>query len=207
MSEVETVLFDIGKTKEILTASVGSLSRLYPAPKTGDIVFYKEVPNADPKLPSIKVPLAKAQLPAQKPGPFLILINRNPPGAELEFSTLVIDHSLEKFPANTYRVYNYSKRRLAVRLANVNAVLNSGQSESIPYPNARKAWLKVAADEKEEGWLLVSSSPQPVGANTRTTVFLVDLKPSVLDPDPKGIMDRQMRERIYTDDAGVQHVR
>ena len=206
MAQVETFFFDVEKKKEQLNACVGSLSRLYPAPKNREIVFYAEVPNADPKLPPAKVPLSKAVLPPHNPGPFLILLRKNPGGSELKFTTLVIDNSLESYPANTYRVFNFSKRRLAVRLAEKNLVLASGQSQTVPYPDTRKAWLQVAADENGAGWLLVSSSAQPVGTNSRTTVFLVDLAASEFDPNPKGIIARRMRETIITDDKGVQHV-
>ena len=206
MSGLETFFFDVDKKKEVLNACVGAFSRLYPAPKSRDVIFYMEVPNADPKLPPVKVPLAKAILPAQNPGPFLILLTKNPAGAETKFSALVIDNSLEAYPKNTYRVFNFSKRRLAVRLAEKSLVLVSGQSQEVPYPDTRKAWLQVAADENEAGWLLVSSSAQPVGTNTRTTVFLLDIAPSELDPNPLGIIARRMRETIITDDKGVQHV-
>ena len=206
MSKVETLLFDTGKTTEVINAGIGSFSRLYSAPKSLAVTFYKQAANPDPKLPPIKTPLAKAQLPAGKPGPFLILLNRNPAGAELDFSTLVIDSSLEAFPAKTYRVFNYSKRRLAVRLADTNIALSTGESDLVPYPATRKAWLQVAADEKNDGWLLVSSSPQVVGDHSRTTIFLVDITPSDRDPNPKGIVARRIRETITTDDKGVQHL-
>lgn len=207
MAEVETLLFDVDKEPKYLTANVGKMSSLYPAPKSGDVVFYKESPNPDPKLPPIKTPLAKAHLPTGSIGPFIILIIPNSEGSILKFSTVVLDHSLEKFPANTYRVYNYSKRQLAVRLADIDLLLNTTESSSVPYPDSNKAWLKVAANDQDEGWLLVRSSPQSVSANTRTTIFLVDLKPTPRSPNPLGIMDRRMKERIYTDEDGRQYVR
>lgn len=207
MTDLATLFYDADKTKEIVNAGVGSFSRIYTAPKNRLVVLYTEVPNADPALPPKKVILAKAQLPAQKPGPFLIMLNKNPAGAEMEFSTMVLDHSLEAHPAQTYLVFNFSKRRLAVNLADTNLVLSTGQSEKVAYPDTRKAWLKIAADEQTDGWLLVSSSPHAVGANTRTTVFIVDIPPSERDPNPKGIVARRIRETIYTDDAGVHHVR
>ena len=206
MSQVETLFFDAGKTRETINAGIGSFSRLYPAPKSLTVTFYKEVPNPDPKLGSLRVTLAKAQLPAGKPGPFVIILNRNPAGSELDFASLVLDASLDAFPAKTYRVFNYSKRRLAVRLADVNLVLSTAQSDFVPYPATRKAWLQVAADEKNDGWLLVSSSAQAVGANSRTTIFLVDIAASDRDPNPKGIVARRIRETIVTDDKGVQHI-
>lgn len=206
MSGVETFFFDVEKKQEVLTPGVGSFSRLYPSPKNREVVFYTMAANPDPKLPPVKVSVAKAQLPGQKPGPFLIVLAANPATAELKFSALVIDHSLEAHPANSYRVFNFSKRRLAANVAGVKMVLPTGQHENAPYPNSRKAWIQIAADEKDDGWLLVSSSPHPVGVNSRTTIFLVDITPSERDPNPKGIVARRIRETIITDDKGVQHV-
>jgi hypothetical protein len=206
MSAVETFFFDIDKTQETLNAGVGSFSRLYPVPRNREVVFYKEVPDSDPAKPPVKAPLAKSRIPAGQPGPFLILLSRNPAGSTLEFSTLVIDQSLTAHTSGTYRVFNFSKRRLAIRLADADMILSTGQSDKVPYPDSRKAWLKVAADEKDDGWLLVSSSPHVVGSNSRTTIFLVDIPPSERDPNPKGIVARRIRETITTDDKGIQHV-
>lgn len=207
LSGVVTFLFDVEKKQEVLNPGAGSFSRLYPSPKDREIVFYREVPNADPKLPPTKAPVAKAKLPPQKPGPFLIMLVNNPAGSELEFNALVIDHSLEAHSANSYRVFNFSKRRLAVNIADTKLLLDGGRNETAPYPASRKAWLQVAADEKADGWLLVSSSPHPVGSNSRTSVFLVDIAPSERDPNPKGIVARRIRETITTDEKGIQHVR
>lgn len=207
MSDVETFLFDIDKKKETLYATIGAFSPLYVAPKSREVLFYKEVPNPDPKLPPLKVPLAKAQLPANNPGPFLILVYPSPSGSPLPLQTLVINNSLKDYPANSYRVFNFSKRRLAVNLAEQNLVLDTRQSAQVPYPNTRKAWLKVAAAENDGSWLLVNSGTHAVGTDSRTTIFLVDIPPSTLDPDPKGIVARRIRETIVTDDQGIQHLR
>ncbi len=203
---VETFLFDVEKKKEMLSAAAGSFSRLYPAPKNREVLFYREVPHPDPQRQPVKTPVARAKLPAQ-PGPFLILLVKNPPGAELAYQTAVFDQSLDAHPASTYRVFNFSKRRLAVNIADTQMVLPTHEHQTAPYPATRKAWLQVAADEQPDGWLLVSSSPHPVGTNSRTTIFLVDIAPSALDPNPKGIVARRIRESIYTDDQGAQHVR
>jgi hypothetical protein len=207
MTDVASVLYDVEKKQEVVNAGVGTFSRIYDAPKNREVVLYTEIPNPDPSLPPAKVVVAKALLPAGKAGPFLIMLNKNPPGSEHEFSSLVIDHSLETHPIKTYLVFNFSKRRLAVSLAEKNLVLTTGASDLVSYPDSRKAWLKVAADEKSDGWLLVSSSPHAVGTDTRTTIFLVDIPPSPLDPNPKGIVARRIRETVYTDDSGVQHIR
>jgi hypothetical protein len=207
LSGVVTFLFDIDKKKEVLSPGAGSFSRLYPAPKNRTIVFYQETPASDPKLPPAKTPVARATLPAEKSGPFLIVLAPGAPGAELPFNTLVIDHSLEAHPVGSYRVFNFSKRRLAVNLADVKMVLAPGEHGAAPYPAAKKGWLQVAAEENQSGWLLVSSSPHPVGIGCRTTVFLVDIAPSPQDPDPKGIIVRRINESTYADAAGALHLR
>lgn len=208
MADTATFLFDVENKQETLYATAGAFSRLYPSPPTRELVFYKQEPNPDPRLPALKVPLARAIIPAG-PGPFLVLLASAGPGAPLPFQTRVIDHSLAQHPPGTYRVFNFSRRRLAVNLADVKFILARGQEERAPYPPTRKAWLQVAADEGRNGWLPVSGSPHVVGAATdsRTTVFLVDIPPSELDPAPKGIVVRRIRESITTDEAGVRHVR
>lgn len=206
MSDVETFLFDIEKKQETLYASLGAFSPLYSAPASRELLFYKEEPNPDPKLPPRKVPLAKATLPSNNPGPFLIIIHRTNTGAPLPYEAVVIKHSLADHPVNTYRVFNFSKRRLAVNLADQNLILTRGESRQVSYPNTRKAWLKVAANEDGDNWLLVSSSPHVIGTDSRTTIFLVDISASELDPNPKGLIARRIRETITTDDKGIQHV-
>jgi hypothetical protein len=207
MSNVETFFYDVEKNQEQLNVGLGSLSQLYPAPESRVVTFYKVSPNPVPLQPPLKVPLARSVLPGQSIGPFLIILDRNPSGSGLEFSSLVVETSLEKFPANTYQVFNYSRRRLAVQLSETNFLVARGESRIVPYPNTRKAWLKVAAEESADDWLVVSGSPHPVGMNTRTTIFLVDMPTSEEGLVSKGIVVRRIRENIFTDEKGVQHVR
>ena len=219
VSGLQSLFFDVDKETKYVTASAGSLSRLYPAPKNRKVVFFQETPNPDPKLPPIKTLLARAQLPAGSPGPFIILINRNSRGDGPKFNTMVLDHSLDEFPAKTCRVYNFSKRQLAVRLDETNMLLAKFESGSAPYQNASgtdsssgaggpvKIWIKVGVKAPDGNWLVVRSVSQTVGSNSRTTMFIVDLRPSEHGPDPLGVIVRPVRERIYTDPEGVQHVR
>ena len=211
MTQVETLLFDVGKTTETINAGVGSFSALYPAPRDGAVVFYQKVPAADPALPPIKKPLAQVRLPAAKPsappGPFLIILDRGAPGAAVAFDARVIDASLEAHPAGTYRVFNFSRRRLAVNLADTKLLLERGANQNAPYPSSRKAWLQVAVEKPAAGWILVSSSAHPVAPDSRTTVFLVDVAASERDPDPEAIVVRRIRETIATDATGARQIR
>ncbi len=205
LNDLTSLFYDSNGKKEVLRIGIGTFTRLYPAPRNRKVELYTEQPNPDLTKPPIKAPLAIATLPEGE-GPFLIILYENIEDSGLKFKTLVIDHSLSAHPPDNYRVYNFSKRKLAVNLADQSMLLNRGQSETVPYPDTRKAWLKVAADQEDDGWLLVTSSPHVVGNNSRTTIFLVDLPVTERDPDPKGIAVRRMKERITTDELGVQHL-
>lgn len=206
LADFATLFYDINGEKEIIDVGLGTFSQLYPASADRKLVFYREEQNPDPSLPPIKVPIAKATLPGSE-GPFLVLLLDTPSSEGLEHSTAVIKHSLNAHPANTYRVFNFSKRRMAVRLADKDMLLSRGESDTVAFPNTRKAWLKVAADNKDSGWLVVTSSSHNVGSDARTTVFIVDIPASKRDPNPKGVVVRRMRERITTNEFGEQYVR
>ena len=206
LADTTSVFYDDDDKKKLLHVGIGTFTRLYPAPRDRKVELYTEEPNPDPSKPPIKVPLARAILPAGE-GPFLVILYQNRNESGLTYNTTVIDHSLSAHPADNYRVFNYSKRNLAVQLADKEFLLKKGQSANVAYPNARKAWLKVAADDREDGWLVVKSSPHVIGNNSRTTIFLVDLPSTPRDPDPKGIAVRRIKERITTDEFGEQHIR
>lgn len=206
LTDTTSVFYDGEDEKETLRIGIGTFTRLYPAPRDRKVELYTEESNPDPTKPPIRVPLAKATLPSGE-GPFLVILYQNRDGSGLTYDTTVIDHSLNAHPTDNYRTFNYSKRNLAVQLAEKEFLLKKGQSENVPYPNTRKAWLKVAADDQKNGWLVVTSSPHVVGNNSRTTIFLVDLPSTERDPDPKGIAVRRIKERILTNEFGEQYVR
>lgn len=206
LSDFATLFYDIDGEKEVIDVGLGTFSPLYPAPTNRQLMFYREEPNPDPTKPPIKAPIARASLPGGQ-GPFLVLLLDGPSPEGLQYRTFVIDHSLNAHPANSYRAFNFSRRRMAVKLADKDMLLDRGQSDTVKYPSTRKAWLKVAADDEDEGWLVVTSSSHNVGSDSRTTVFIVDLPSTERDPDPKGVVVRRMRERIATDEFGEQYVR
>lgn len=208
MSGVHTLLFDVEGKPQTLTAGAGSFSRLHSAPPDRGLVFYRLVPAPDPASPPVKVPLARVRLPASpREGPFLVVLFKNPAGAETEFGGLVFDHSLEAHPENTYRVFNFSRRRMAVNLGESRMILACGGHDTAPYSGERNTWLRVAAEEAPDDWLLVSSGAHSVGAGTRTTIFLVDIPAAASGPAPKGIIARHLREVVYVDEKGAPHVR
>jgi len=207
LAETAALFYDAGHAKMRINAGIDAFSSLLPAPADREIVLYTETPATAPGQPPAKTALARARLPGSGLGPFLIVLHPNPRGADLKFGSLVIDQSLEAHPPQTYRVFNFSRRRLAVNLADKNLLLASRESGLVPYPKGRKAWIKVAANTTGNDWLLVRSSSHPVGPGTRTSVFLLDIPPTPDVPNPTGVIIRRIRETITTDEAGTPHVR
>lgn len=204
--ETAALFYDAGPAKTRINAGIDAFSTLHSAPASREIVLYTEIPAPEPGRPPVKQPLARTRLPAASLGPFLVVLY--PGGVSgLKFDSFAIDQSLDAHPAQTYRVFNFSKRQLAVNLADQNLLLAPRESGRVPYPNDRKAWIKVAASTAGNDWLLVRSSSHPVGPGTRTCVFLMDIPPTEDVPNPTGVVIRRIRETITTDEAGVQHVR
>lgn len=206
MASISNFFYENDGEKERIYATPSNFSPLYTAPEDRQLIFYNEVPSPKANEPKIKVIVAKIKLPAGE-GPFLIILKPDESSPGSLFDSYVIDHSLSAHPGNVFRTFNFSKRRMAVQLADQNILLNKGSSETVPYPDNGKAWLKVAADSEGEGWLKVKSMPYSVGSNSRTTIFIMDIPPSERDPNPKGVSVRKVRERIYEDEFGVQRIR
>lgn len=207
LAESASFFHDLAGVKTRIDAGIDSFSNLIPAPPDRDIVLYAEVPAATPGRPPAKKPLARARLPGAGSGPFLLVLHPAPPGSELKFGTLVIDQSLDAHPSQSYRVFNFSRRRVAVNLAGRDLLLAPRESGLVPYPGDRKTWLKIAVNNHADGWQLVRSSSHPVGPGTRTSILILDIPPTPDVPDPVGVVTRRIRETIATDEAGAQHVR
>ncbi|WP_269540607.1 hypothetical protein [Cerasicoccus fimbriatus] len=206
LTDALQAMYDNGKDDEAhINISMSNLSRLYTA-YDRRVTFYQEVENPDPTKPPLRQTIAQVTLP-NGPGPFLVLMQRAQPGSEIPYETMVIDHSLEQHQANSYRLFNFSHRNLAVSLADKQFLLQPREAEYVVYPDKRKAWLKVAVDSEDNGWIVAQSSPHVVGQDTRTMIFLCDIPPTERDPNPLGIAVRKFRERITTDEFGVQHIR
>lgn len=205
MADVAKLLYDIDGKEETVYATTKSFSQLYPIPPDRRLRFYREEPNPEPGKPPLRITIAEGQLPKGM-GPFLVLLSKNPTDSQPEYEMYVIDQSLDTFPENHYRIFNFSDRRMAVQLAGQEMLLSRTQSQIVPYSEDHEAWLKVAAENDKEGWLVVTSSSHAVGADSRTTIFLIDIPPSERDPDPLGIVVRKMREQIVEDEFGVKHV-
>ncbi|GHC05406.1 hypothetical protein [Cerasicoccus arenae] len=201
ISNAVSFLYDQGGTTERVYTSSTAFTGWYVAPPSGKLVFYQEEAMPDAPKTKLKKILANVQLPSG-PGPFLIIVKQKPNSQEL--STVVLDHSIAMHPEMNYRAFNLSKRRMAVRLADQDMLLESGKSALAPYPNNRKTWLKIAVDDKDSGWMKVVSKPRPVDNNSRTTIIILDIPPSDRDPEPIGVIVREVREQIVESESGTE---
>ncbi|WP_269522389.1 hypothetical protein [Coraliomargarita parva] len=206
LGNVVEMLYEVDGHAEKIYASPGGFSRYYDAPERRKLLFYREE-TAPPEIGGlVKVPLANVTLPGGS-GPFLIVLKPVQNEAAPYYQHAVFDASLDVHRNGYFRIFNFSKRKMAVQLARKNMVLASAQSELVQYPEESKAWLKVAvSNQKDDGWMRVSSSPRAISENTRITIFLVDIPPSEQDPNPLGVAVREFRERIYENESGL-HVR
>ncbi|WP_309381352.1 hypothetical protein [Cerasicoccus frondis] len=203
MSNSISLLYDGDEEEQRVYATPSSFSPWLTAPPNRNVAFYRKTPNPQADGAPIKQVLAQTKLPAG-PGPFLILVNENPNDDTLR--TVVLEHSLDAHPLAEYRVINLSKRRLAIRLADHNMLLDSGKTEKTAYPEGRKTWLKVAVNDEENGWIKVVSKPRPVDNTTRATLVIMDIPPTRQDPNPIGLIVREARESVVADEAGVPQV-
>ncbi|WP_309381890.1 hypothetical protein [Cerasicoccus frondis] len=197
LDNISEFLCEIDGDERTVYASLGALSPALVAPDNRKVEYYDYIDAPDPKLPPIKRPLAQFKLPAGV-GPFLTVLSSTESGQGLPYSAIVFDQSLESHPSGQFKAYNFSKRRIAMRVGEHDLILQPGETGLIPYPADRKVWIKVAIESAESGWILTQSSPVPVSADTRTTLFVVDIPPSERDPNPKGVVLRKMRERVST---------
>ncbi|WP_309386191.1 hypothetical protein [Cerasicoccus frondis] len=189
-----------GETKKLFV-SAGSFSQLYEAPLDGRIQFYVEE-ISDDGLPPVKKPVAQMNLPSGE-GPFLVVLRTEFRDGKPYYRSAVIDASIEQHPVGAFRVFNFSARDMAIQLSGQSLLLKALDSTVVDYPEERKAWLKVAVADDDEGWIKVVSSPRSVSSRTRTTFFLTDIPPSEGDPNPKGVSVREFRERVLETENGI----
>lgn len=203
MSDVATLLYEVDGEETELYATSGAFSPYYNAPANGLIELYKKQPSPKAGQPDIKVNLAEIKLP-EGPGPFMVVLREKENSGQLAYDWVAYDSSLDAHPPRSYRTINLSKRRMAVRLANQDSLIDPGETSIVDYPAERKVWLKVAVNSPEDGWIKVVSSPRMVDVNSRKTFLLVDLPPTDREAEPLGIVVREISEQIVEQDGVIE---
>lgn len=185
------LLYDSGKKPVSVGTRYVNLSEPYERQDTGPLVLHREVAPVPPetkptKLPVVTAPLGKDSLY------LMILIGAHPdpttPTATTSsITTCIVDDSWEAHPVDTVRIFNFSRRRVAVQIEDVATELSHTESRVFPYPkNKGMIRLKVATLEST-GWKLRSTTPQGIIPGTRSNIFIEDFKPEIEDPNPEDI--------------------
>ena len=186
-NSVSALLYELAPGKIVpLSAGSSDLSQPYASPPGGLVAFFREGPPERPGEKPKRIPIAKAQLGSG--GPYLVVLSLPPTGSNgMSVETIVVDDSWTAHPMKTVRVFNFSKRRAALQVGADNQELVTGGSHVFPYPPGKGSILFKVALMEEQGWVLRTNCPQGIIPNTRSTVIITDVVPTVDEPNPVDI--------------------
>lgn len=175
-ADVSEVFYDLrGKPVPVAAATAG-LSMPYEVPTGGRVVFYRLQPAETPEGKPRRVTVTDANLNGS--GPFLLFMAARPesPGG---IWMQEVEDSWETHPADTIRLFNFSRRNVAVRIVikDVVAELLPGQERILPYVANGQFWMQAATKEAE-GWVMRVSAPQVAPPTARITAIMFDQQPT-----------------------------
>ena len=183
------LFYDYKGKPAALNAGSNNLSTLLPSPANGRLSLYRQTPPPAPGDAPGKIPVAEALL--GKGGPYLVLLTSTPdtlPPLNRRITLLAVDESAETHPLLAIRLFNFSKRRIAVQLNSDAIELATADSHIFtPPPDTPMIPFKVATQESG-AWELRLSSQTPVIAPTRSIVVVTDVEPTPERPNPVDIM-------------------
>lgn len=188
--DVEGLQFQNGSEIVSVDALQAGLSERFPI-KSGRTVEFFRIDES--VTPSVRVPLARAEVPEGIEHALLILAP-SPQGAELAYSTVLLDDSLEATPENSVRFHNLSGQEIAVRAGAKSFSLANGQSKLEPYSleTPGKLFLQIAVRSRD-GWKRVIGSPRPTPRQHRIWCFIEDGGPGATRDH------RRVTLRVFTD--------
>jgi hypothetical protein len=186
---VAGVFYELEGKPVAVGAGSSGFSSSYVAPAAGRVGFYRLVPAERPEEKPRRVPVAEVQV--GKGGPYLVLMIVDPETAAI--STMLVEDSWETHPVKTARVFNFSRRRAMVKLAEEIVELPTTESHIFPYPDGNQVWLQAATKENET-WVLRVGGPQVTLPKARSTVVLIDQPPSIERRNPYAVLVRNFIE-------------
>ena len=178
--DVSDIFCDLRGKPVPVTAAAAGLSMPYEVPAGGRIAFYRlrsaETPEGKPR----RVTVAEVNLNGA--GPFLLFMGAKP-GAPGEVLVQVVDDSWQTHPAETIRLFSFSRRHVVVKIVIKDVVveLTPGQDRILPYGATGQFWIQAATREAE-GWVMRVSAPQVAPPTTRITAIMFDEQPSADRP-------------------------
>lgn len=175
-ADVAEVFYDLrGKPVPVASVAAG-FSPAYEAPSGGKVVFYRLLPPETPEGKPRRVTVAETHM--NEAGPYLVFVASKPEAPD-EIAIQVVNDAWDVHPAETIRVFNFSRRDVAVRIVikDLVAELAPGKDRVLPYAATGQFWMQAATMEKD-GWVMRVSAPQVAPPKTRITAILFDQKPS-----------------------------
>lgn len=175
-ADVAEVFYDLrGKPVPVASVAAG-FSSVYEAPAGGKVVFYRLLPPEKPEGKPRRVTVAETHM--NEPGPYLVFMTSKPELPD-EIAIQVVNDAWDVHPAETIRVFNFSRRDVAVRIVikDLVAELSPGKDRVLPYAATGQFWMQAATMERG-GWVMRVSAPQVAPPKTRITAILFDQKPS-----------------------------
>lgn len=191
-----------GRTDSVkLTIPAKSLSNAYPCPGSDEIVLFRWISDTDEHGQPRKTKKRMAGIPVP-PGaePFLVLLKEaRQPDSPYPLQGLPIDDSITTYPAQTIRIINLTKQRLAVKVEDKTAQISINGVEAFPFPSSfRMCSLQIAYD-KAGAWELAYDSSQGIKRKQRAVALVCD------NPNPPNEMIGPLLVNILKDrvpDAG-----
>jgi hypothetical protein len=175
-ADVSEVFYDLHGKPVPVSAAAAGMSMPYEIPAGGRVSFYRLQPADTPEGKPRRVIVTEASMTG--PGPFLVFMaarTESPGGIWVQ----VVEDSWETHPAETIRLFNFSRRNVAVKIVIKNTVaeLAPGEEKILPYVANGQFWLQVAT--KEAGsWVMRVSAPQVAPPTARITAILFDQQPT-----------------------------
>lgn len=177
---VDGVCYDQRGGRVELTTVTAGFSTPYEVPAGGKVVFYRLRPAENPDEAPIRVTVADVNMAA--PGPHLVFMASkpdSPSGVGLQ----VVDDSWSSHPPETVRLFNFSRRPVAVKIKDETAELKPAENRVMPYVATGQFWMQAATREKTGEWVMRVSAPQVGPPAARVTAIMFDQLPSVDRPD------------------------
>lgn len=176
---------DRGKSVGLAVTTTG-LSQPCTRPASDVLTLYRELPPESPGQPPRRATVAEVRF--EKPGDHLLVLTALREGAKpVSVRALAMDDSWRISPAETVRVFNFCRRKLAVQLGADTPNLAPGQSHVSPFSKGDDTIEFKVATWESSSWKTRFNSALGVIPKTRLLIVISDRQPTPDDPHPSEI--------------------
>lgn len=184
-----SLLYDAAPNKPVAVEAGGIyLSQPYKSPKEKTLTFYRLIPPVPPETRPKKEPVTSINIDPARAYIVVLATSPDPQNPEsYKTRAFAYDDEWESHPYKSTRILNFSHRPIAVQLGADTLTLQPGSAHLFPVDLAAKAApVKVARLEENE-WVLKLRRLQRGIPNTRLTLLISDVIPTLENPSPTEI--------------------